>query len=392
MPAHHHHEPGSAGARCVSCHMPERTYMQIDVRRDHSFRVPRPDLSASIGTPNACGACHAERGAAWAAEVVAGWRGDAAPLPTSYGVALDAGRRGLPDASQALVQLAADATQPAIVRATALTLLQPSPDPAALSLLEGAVRDAEPLLRLAAIGAAESWPPELRQRLAAPGLRDPLRAVRIEAARVLSSLPDATRAALGNDYARALAEYRAALAHSADRPESRVSEGWLAFQLGDAAGAQSAYTSALRIEPRYLPASVNLADLYRTTGRDAEGVALLRRALESAPENAEVQHVLGLALVRAGQAPEALELFERAAKRAPSSRASRTSTRSRCRTPATRRARSRCSRTRSRGTRARASCASRWWSSQRARAGARSRSASSASSSSCGPATRTSRH
>src|SRR5262249_6680361 len=55
---HHHHEPYTAGGQCVNCHMPTRTYMVIDVRRDHSFRVPRPDLSLKYGTPNACNQCH----------------------------------------------------------------------------------------------------------------------------------------------------------------------------------------------------------------------------------------------------------------------------------------------------------------------------------------------
>ena len=70
---HHHHELGSAGAQCVNCHMPTKTYMVVDARRDHSIRVPRPDLSISLGTPNACNQCHADRPAPWAAETVAGW-------------------------------------------------------------------------------------------------------------------------------------------------------------------------------------------------------------------------------------------------------------------------------------------------------------------------------
>src|SRR5262249_7720843 len=70
---HHHHEPGTPGSLCVDCHMPRRTYMGIDARRDHGFRVPRPDLAAKTGAPDACAACHAERGAAWAAERIAEW-------------------------------------------------------------------------------------------------------------------------------------------------------------------------------------------------------------------------------------------------------------------------------------------------------------------------------
>ncbi len=56
--SHHHHKSGTAGAACVNCHMPATTYMDVDSRRDHSFRVPRPDLSLSLNTPNACTGCH----------------------------------------------------------------------------------------------------------------------------------------------------------------------------------------------------------------------------------------------------------------------------------------------------------------------------------------------
>ena len=71
-PEHHFHPPGSPGAACVACHMPARTYMQLDRRRDHSLRIPRPDLTLEIGTPNACTGCHQDRDARWAADFLVG--------------------------------------------------------------------------------------------------------------------------------------------------------------------------------------------------------------------------------------------------------------------------------------------------------------------------------
>jgi tetratricopeptide (TPR) repeat protein len=316
-PAHHHHEPGSEGARCVSCHMPTRTYMQIDVRRDHSLRVPRPDLSVALGTPNACGACHGARGAEWAARTVARWRGDAPAPRAHFATALHAARRDLPGASAALAELAIDTSQPAIARATALRELATHPAREALPSIQAGLGDADPLVRMAALEALEPWPPALRSQLAAPLLRDPRRAVRIQSAQTLVSLPPDARAALGSDFERALAEYRGALARDADRPEMRVAAGVLAVAQGDLVGGQREYEAALAIEPHFVPASVNLADLHRLAGRDAEGVRVLADALAREPGSADLQHAMGLALVRAGRGDEALAHFERAATSEP---------------------------------------------------------------------------
>jgi predicted CXXCH cytochrome family protein len=61
-PGHTMHPAGSPGASCAECHMPTRVYMGVDARHDHSFRIPRPDRTLSLGVPNACDKCHAERG------------------------------------------------------------------------------------------------------------------------------------------------------------------------------------------------------------------------------------------------------------------------------------------------------------------------------------------
>ena len=99
---HHHHAPEIEAARCVSCHMPATTYMVVDPRRDHSFRVPRPDLSQPLGTPNACNGCHEDRDAAWAAAKVAAWTGKPPTGYQQHGTALHLARQGLPAALVAL--------------------------------------------------------------------------------------------------------------------------------------------------------------------------------------------------------------------------------------------------------------------------------------------------
>jgi hypothetical protein len=123
VPEHHHHQPGSAGAQCVNCHMPTKNFMVVDARRDHSIRVPRPDLSVALGTPNACTQCHTGNSAEWAAQTLAGWFPHGRQTTPHYGTALHAGRIGAVDAEQQLDRLILDQGQRAIVRASALPLL-----------------------------------------------------------------------------------------------------------------------------------------------------------------------------------------------------------------------------------------------------------------------------
>jgi predicted CXXCH cytochrome family protein len=317
--AHHHHEAGSAGAQCAACHMPARTYMEIDVRHDHSFRVPRPDLSVALGTPNACTDCHAGRPASFAAGAVARWFPQGRTGSPHYANALDAGRRGAPGAERTLAALASDATQPAIVRASALALLLPQ-GAGGVDAARTALADPDPLVRLGALEAAAQLEPGARLAAAGALLRDPLLAVRIDAARTLAEVPPGLwppgeRSAL----AAALAEYRAAQLVYAERPEAHVSLGSLHATFGELDLARREYETALRLGPWFVPGYVNLADLERAEGRDAEAESLLRRALVIAPDVAETHYALGLTLVRLGRRAEALPELERAAALAPAS-------------------------------------------------------------------------
>jgi hypothetical protein len=117
---HHHHSPAGAGAACVSCHMPAATYMVVDSRRDHSLRIPRPDLSVTLGTPNACNGCHSNRDARWAAARVAAWFGNDRVGYQRLGVAFSAAH------GEGRDRQANDVTQPAIARATVLAQIDVS--------------------------------------------------------------------------------------------------------------------------------------------------------------------------------------------------------------------------------------------------------------------------
>lgn len=318
VPAHHRHAAGSDAARCVSCHMPTKLYMVVDARHDHSLRVPRPDLSVKLGTPNACNTCHTDHTPQWAADAVVRWYGEGRRKEPHFGEALHAARSGAAGAGAALAAIADDDAQPAIARATAVRELAPWLSPESLPVVERGVRDADPLVRLGAAEAAQGVPPEQRVALLAPLLRDPVRAVRIEAAHALTEVPPgALTPADRSAHADALAEWREAQAANADRPDALVNLGALHARFGDRAAARAEYETALRIGPWFVPAYLNLADLLREEGRDETAEPLLRRALEIAPDSADAQHALGLLLVRRKDLPGAIAALGRATELAP---------------------------------------------------------------------------
>ena len=317
---HHHHQPGSSGAQCVDCHMPTATYMVIDPRHDHSLRVPRPDLSVQLGTPNACNACHTKRDAPWAAAQVKSWFGHDATGLQRYGPAFAAANAGAIGAGAKLRAIAGDATQPAIARATALSALNANANIATLDVVAAGLRSASPLVRLGALEALAGAPAELRLRHAMDLLSDPVRTIRIEAASLLADVPlTAASAEQRAAFERAAAEYVESQRYNADRADARVNLGSFEAQRGDIAHAEQDLRAAIALDSLYVPAYINLADLYRAQGRESDTERVLRDGLKTSPNSAPLHHALGLALVRAKRSDQALAELAKAAKLDPAS-------------------------------------------------------------------------
>ena len=307
---HHFHASDSAGARCVSCHMPARTYMQVDSRRDHGFRIPRPDLSVSLGTPNACTQCHDDRTAGWAAERAAEWWGTS-PEP-HFAEALAAARAGERQAEGPLLEVAGSESLPGIVRATAVGALR-AYGPAAFRAIEAATADPDPLVRAAAAGGLDRLRPRRRAAALAPLLADPIRAVRIAAARGLAG---ASRAALtdvrGRAFEAARTEFVDARRATADQPAAHLDLAVLAAAEGRLQDAETAYRTALRLDPFFLPARFNLATLLNRGGRNVEAETVLREGIDRTPDDGELHYSLGLLLAEEQRLDEAAERLGRA--------------------------------------------------------------------------------
>jgi predicted CXXCH cytochrome family protein len=316
--SHHQHASVNPPLACASCHMPERTYMVIDRRHDHSFRIPRPDISAKLGTPNACNDCHADKSPQWATDAVERWHGSKRQGWQHYAEAFHSAWNEQADAAALLTVVAGYRDTPAIARASALAELTPYVSPANINLARSGLADPDPMVRIGALDMLANVPPAQLWPLATPLLSDSNRGVRIRAASLLAAVPSASQPAADREaFERAAGEFIAAQRLNSDRPEARSMLGNFYTRRGLTANAEVEYKAALRLSPQYVPAAINLADLYRQTGRDVEGEAILRTALSASPQDAGLHHALGLVLTRLKRADEALEELQRAAQLDP---------------------------------------------------------------------------
>ena len=313
-PAHHRHAQGSVGAACVSCHMPATTYMGVDPRRDHSFRVPRPDLTVKIGTPNACTDCHEAEGAAWARDQVAAWYPDGRSGEPHFAEVIDAARRGLdPQLAGDLLALAVDTSVPGLVRATATEMLAPVVTPqiagGALPLLQ----DADPSVRVAGLTLFHSAPPAARTRHAGPLLEDPTRVVRVEAAqRILDVSTAALRPEDRAVVEAAVDEYRASLAAQADFPEVQLNLARVATRLGRPQTARRSLEAALALDPKAVEAWLRLVELDVAGERFDDAARTLARATDEVRYSGALYQWLGRVEAQAGRLDSAVLAFETA--------------------------------------------------------------------------------
>jgi len=313
--SHHHHPAGGPGTNCVDCHMLERTFMVVDPRRDHSFRIPRPDLSDKLGTPNACTDCHSDRDAAWAAAAIAEWTGGAELLPHWSEAIVAGGAR--------LDSLVRDLDVAGIVRATALERRLQAPDAALLDLVTGALEDPDALVRVVAVRGVETAlpsgaPPAAVNRkkvLLVPRLVDEVRLVRVEAARVLTTVPrgllsEDEAASFDRAFEETIARHRALF----DRPDGHFNLALLRDNLGDPEAAAHEYRVALERDASFLPARFNLATLLSRLGRHDEAERELLAVVEDDPLNGEAHYSLGLLRAEMGRTADAAVSLDRAAR------------------------------------------------------------------------------
>ena len=247
---HHRHEAVNPPLSCASCHMPTRTYMVVDQRHDHSFRIPRPDISVKLGTPNACNDCHKDKPAEWSAAAIEGWHGPNRKGFQNYAAAFHSAWNDQPDAAKLLAVVAADRNAPAIARASALVELGSRMTPEILGLARTSLADPDPMVRIGALDALQDLPLDQRWSIASPLLSDPIRGVRIRTVSLLGDVPSSrlSEADRGR-FDRAAEEFVAAQKFNADRPEARSTLGAFYARRGRTGEAGGGIQGGASIEP-----------------------------------------------------------------------------------------------------------------------------------------------
>lgn len=365
-PNHHHHAMDSEGAKCASCHMPQSPYMEVDFRADHSIRVPRPDLSVDLNTPNACTQCHLElkhvdeekhaklphyaawmnlrregdaqvtaelkRVDAWAANLCDEWYPNKYGKQDHFAYSLAKGWNQDISSVDDLYDIARLKRDPSIIRASALSQLSQLDPTRAQQLASRLLDDQDPQVRTAATMTMQAAPLRQRIELVTPLLQDPIRSVRIEAARVLADL--GRDAFTGTDLQRrdkGIEQYQRGLQEQGDLAMSHMGLALLSERQRNPGSAIQNYRNAIAVQPDVTGPRTNLAALYEQLSRQVQPgspqhsntlreiqqlrageLKLLARDAELANESAPIQYRYGLALYLGGQLEEALSAMERA--------------------------------------------------------------------------------
>lgn len=285
-PEHTFHAAGSPGAQCKSCHMIERVYMGIDGRRDHSFRIPRPDLAAQTGGPDACTDCHSDKRADWAAARIAEWYPDSMHRGPHYGQTLAQGMHDPSAVLGPLGDLAADTEQAGIVRATALWLLEQSGDAASADRAEPLLQDPDPLVRNAAADLQRAASPQNRVSRLVALLHDPVRAVRMTAARQFLDAPIAHMPpTMSEDLQAAMTEWRASLNNQLDFPEIQMRLGGMGLTLRNIRLATAGFREAVVLDAQLTAAWMMLARIAAATEGPQAAQSVLEEALTRNPDD-----------------------------------------------------------------------------------------------------------
>lgn len=308
---HHFHEDTQGGTQCINCHMDGRYYMVNDYRRDHSFRIPRPDLSLKYGVPNACNSCHTDKDAEWASNWIVKWYGPV--RKKNYADVLCLGSTHSEESVPVLDTLIRSKSQPAIARATAVWYLGFIDNEKSNDAILSALNDPDPTVRYTAIEDLQSFPRELRYQFVTPLLNDSVRSVRVMA---FDALTDISATRFGKEYHKiynnVLSEYKEMLDIRADFPGGQLQRARYYERIGEDRKAEEALEKAIALDSLFDAARINLAHLFYNQGKNQQAIDLFKLVNRIEPDYGPAYYSLGLIYAGENRMEEAIDYLDKA--------------------------------------------------------------------------------
>ncbi|RPF04789.1 tetratricopeptide repeat protein [Vibrio crassostreae] len=314
---HTFHEANTEASQCTTCHMPETTYMEVDPRRDHSWHIPRPDISQHIKTPNVCTSCHEDQTDQWADQQIGKWFPDSKYRNQQhFAVAFYADSIGHRGAEDALAYSAQDSSLSNIIRASSLERLGGNTGKNTLISLARAVKHDDEMIRLGVVQGSSGFPFTDRWQILEPLLKDPVLSIRSETASALVRYWGEMNPLQKDQIKPALEEYIEIQQFNADRGFGRTNLGNVYRDLGQHDKAIEFYQGAIEIEPYFENSYANLADLYRALGDEPKALSTLKQGIQAQPKSSVLPYSAGLSMLRVKDYKQATNYLKQAAETA----------------------------------------------------------------------------
>ena len=318
---HTHHEAGTEGDRCVTCHMPTTEFARM-TRSDHSMRPPTPATTIKYKSPNACNLCHDEQDAEWSDQYVRRWHADDYQKPVLELAALiDEARRSDWKRLDEMLAYIGRSDRDAVFAGSLIRLLRNCESPKKWPvIIEALENDPSPLVRASAAQALDSPVAPEAARALLEATRDEYRLVRVDAAASLASIsPEQLQPPYNQTLKAATAEYIDAMHSRQDDYVSHYNLGnfYMARQNGQA--ARKAFETAIRLRPDFVPPYVNVAFVYNALGQNSKAEAAFNTAIELEPKNLPAYLNLGMLLGEMDRPNDAERTFRKALEVDPNS-------------------------------------------------------------------------
>ncbi|MBD0835766.1 tetratricopeptide repeat protein [Aestuariibaculum suncheonense] len=306
---HHKHEMGTESAACINCHMPGRYYMGNDFRRDHSFRVPRPDLSLNYNAPNACVGCHETKDNTWAWESFQKLYGTVDSLHFSDKLA--PGVLGVAHADAGLIDLIHNTSENELVRASALRALSNYDMQQHIDEYITRLNDASPLVRATSVDVLSNINNTDYLNYLLPLLKDPKRTVRVKTFYALAGvnelqIPEEYKEV----YTKVKKEFDTYINLNTDFAGGLARKGNYYIKQGNLQQAIFYYEKALEVDNLENNLRLTLANLYYNTGDYKKAEDTFKLIIQQEPEYGPTYYSLALLLAELNREEEAITYLE----------------------------------------------------------------------------------